>query len=117
MSYEGCQKGGESVQASDESLSESEITERLRALADEQRRVLVGYLVAADGPTSVDDVVEQVATATGESVETVRLLVRHTHVPKLEAAGLVARDADRLVFCDCEFTEELLETIGDYADP
>lgn len=96
----------------------------LDALSSERRRTLLYYLrdEGGDATVSLDSVVERVQareTAAGnrrspESADQVRLSLVHTHLPKLDDAGILTYDADDAVV---EYTENpALESCLDYVE-
>ena len=60
-----------------------------RALVGDRRRAVVGVLVEASGPLSLDDLAERVVSASGAplSAERVRVALDHVHLPKLDDAA------------------------------
>jgi len=93
------------------SLVEPEIDKRFRLLASEERRYLLGCLIATDEWVSIDTLVEHIAARTGESRERVYTQLHHCHFPRLRTAGLVEFDPEsrRLTYTGGQWTKTLLE--------
>lgn len=64
----------------------------LDAMADPHRRAVLAELGRQAGPLPVESVVEAVAERTGSGTDCVAATLHHTHLPKLDAAGLVTYD-------------------------
>ncbi|WP_262177594.1 DUF7344 domain-containing protein [Haloarcula laminariae] len=105
--------------ANDEnSEAEVSLTERLELLASKRRRTVL-ELLAASG-TAVHSL-ESLATAVTQAEQgadaqparSVRLCLHHVHLPKLDAAGLVAYDPGCHVveYTGSRAVEQLLETV------
>lgn len=71
--------------------------ELFEALTHRRRRRVLALLRGADGPTSLSEVAAELAAdeECDDPADRVEISLYHRHVPKLEAAGLVAFDADR----------------------
>ncbi|WP_277541137.1 DUF7344 domain-containing protein [Haloarcula laminariae] len=107
--------------ANDEnSEAEVSLTERLELLASKRRRTVL-ELLAASG-TAVHSLeslatavtqAEQGADADAQPARRVRLCLHHVHLPKLDAAGLVAYDPGCHVveYTGSGAVEQLLETV------
>lgn len=74
------------------------------ALSNDRRRVVLAALAEEPGPVEVPEVSRTVAareagtsreTVPEERIGRVHLSLRHAHLPKLDAAGLVRYDSDR----------------------
>lgn len=74
------------------------------ALANEHRRHVIRYLCEHETPISTADLAREVAVrkyeANGpeipdEEIKRIRVLLHHTHLPKLADAGLVTCDQER----------------------
>jgi DNA-binding transcriptional ArsR family regulator len=89
----------------------------LRLLADERRRTALRFLIEGDGPTTVDEVAERVAADAGDDrpVERVRVDLHHTHLPKMDEAGVVDYDARRgtVRYRQRAAVEELLDAVSE----
>lgn len=99
----------------EESLPEPRIDDVLRALADRQRRFVLGYLLGEDpDPVPVSDLIDHVVNVVDEPPGTVRARIHHSHLPRLEDAGMIERDpgAGTLSFRGPELTRDLLETLA-----
>lgn len=80
--------------AAGEELSERR-DDLFEALAHRYRRFVLVYLHGADSPVSPRTLAEAIAARVDEtSGERVLLLLHHTHLPKLAAAGCVEYDDD-----------------------
>lgn len=100
-------------------LSEAEITDRLAAMANEQCRHLIDYLLANDATSvTADALVDHIAEITDESPETVRTALHHRNWPQLEDAGLVKFDpaTGTLSYTGGRFTKDILETAAISSD-
>lgn len=92
-------------------LSESEINERLQALANEDCRHLVGYLLDhGDTTVTADSLIEHLANATDKPPEKVRTNLHHHYWPQLKNAGLVEFDSamGELSYAGGQFTRTIL---------
>ena len=70
--------------------------EVFRALADEQRRLVVRYLLdETDGVASEQDVADYVSAHGTEGAGEALVELRHSTLPMLDEAGLIRYDADR----------------------
>ena len=101
-------------------MAESAISEQLRALAAEDRRHLLRYLLESGGnAASTTELVEHVADVTDTSVEQVQVRMRHDHLPSLLAAGLVDTDpeTETVSYAGGELVTELLETTTEHGPP
>ncbi|MFD1647803.1 helix-turn-helix domain-containing protein [Haloarchaeobius litoreus] len=66
----------------------------LDLLADRHRRQVLVTLAGASEPLTVDELSELLSDVDETQVERARLELHHTHLPKLEAAGLVEYDPE-----------------------
>ena len=70
--------------------------EVFRALADEQRRLVVRYLLdETDGVASEQEVADYVSAHGTEEGAEALVGLRHSTLPMLDEAGLIRYDADR----------------------
>jgi len=94
----------------------------LQAVADDQRRAVLGALEAADDvldyETLTDRVVERIRSddatvSVPEHRERVRSKLYHTHLPKLADSGLIVYDTEQKLVRSVadERTRELLELV------
>jgi len=70
----------------------------LAALANDRRRVILRCLERTDGPTSVTEMAERVSESDPYSdISHTRIAIElyHVQLPKLDAADLIAYDADQ----------------------
>lgn len=94
-----------------EGTTESRKDDVLEALADAERRRIVRSVVAGSpGPVPLETIESTLADATTSDSDDVRVDVRHNHVPRLRAAGLVTYepDARHLRYDGGEFCEAIL---------
>lgn len=89
------------------------------ALADTTRRHLLYYLAEeADGPAEVSDLAERLHARDPvdgyRDRRTIHVGLRHRHLPKLEAAGLVEHDPDvgAVRYVGDPFVEECLALVA-----
>jgi len=84
---------------------ELSLTELLELLSHPRRRFVLGLLEETDGDVSMDSLAERLAVWEGDdssadagppAVDDVKLSLYHTHLPKLENAGLVTYDSQRV---------------------
>jgi len=77
--------------------------ERLKALANERRRLALDCLPCGEAPTALADVARRIAVSEAEApvdavatdhVERVKRSLYHVHLPKLDDVGLVAFDPE-----------------------
>src|SRR6056297_2138525 len=68
------------------------LEQTMQALSDDQRRETLTYLFDRDGerPIAVETLAEQVADA--DEYEQTYEILQHTHLPRLDAAGIIAYD-------------------------
>lgn len=70
-----------------------------RLLSHHRRRVAVQYLATQNGPTSVSDVVDQIALLEGEHRDKYKfqiwMTLTHIHLPMLAKAAVIKSDPDR----------------------
>lgn len=66
-------------------------------LRSSRRRRLLRDLRRRAGPTTVDDLVRGMDGDASDGPERIEASLHHTHLPKLEDAGLIARNGDRIV--------------------
>lgn len=91
----------------------------LRLFADEDRRRVVSHLAeTADGSATVADLAVALETdppASGASPQEMAVALHHRHLPKLDAAGVVAYDADEEVvhYRASDRVERLLRFVDD----
>lgn len=86
----------------------------LAALADGQRRTLLRYLIAEyPQPVSRGAAVTHVASVRGEDHQRVAIRLVHSHLPRLEDAGLVSTDDEnRLTYTGNEFVRDVLQLLA-----
>lgn len=61
-----------------------------------RRRYVLHYLRRGGGPVTAEELAERVAGHDPDGRERIEASLRHTHLPKLEAAGLIARPGGRV---------------------
>ncbi|KTG11230.1 hypothetical protein AUR64_04705 [Haloprofundus marisrubri] len=87
-------------------------TELFDSLADERRRRVLGVVEQADDRYPVELLAKMLADETDESdTETFQLSLVHTHLPKLDDAGLVTYDADDRVVTSTPSTANALAVV------
>lgn len=64
----------------------------LRALADERRQLVLGYLRDRDGSVDIERVATHLADQTGAEESALVTSLHHTHLPALDEVGLVRYD-------------------------
>lgn len=84
------------------------------ALADSQRQSILWYLSQQPGTVSIDELVEQTAHWSGESVPTLRLSMYHLHLPKLADAELIRYDTEQGIVERTVTTDRVTALLDDY---
>jgi isopentenyl phosphate kinase len=86
-----------------------------RALADEQRRLVVRYLMDADGTASYRDVADYLSAHGADEPEEAMLRLRHTILPILAEAGLLRYDSEseRISYRSHAAVEDVLAAVED----
>jgi len=87
----------------------------LYALADEQRRLVVRYLMNdEEGVTSYRELADYIASHSAVRPERARLRLEHTTLPLLAEAKLLQYDAERerIQYRSDEFAETVLAVVG-----
>lgn len=76
----------------DSSCTPGSLDPCLRVLAHRSRRSAVSYLCRTEASVPVEELVDHVADDVNESRETVAVMFHHSHLPKMEGAGVVEYD-------------------------
>lgn len=85
---------------------QSELDTVFELCSDGQRRVVLAILAAEQRALTTDDLAKAIVKHThqkpleeisGETISRIKIALYHTHLPKVEAAGLIDFDPDREV--------------------
>ena len=94
-------------------LSEREVDNRLRALADARRRILTSYLIDKyPEPVPMGGAVAHIANVTGGNHQQIEVDMVHNQIPVLEQADLVIyTDDQELAYSGGESVIEIIELL------
>lgn len=83
------------------SIAQLTESERHDLLSNERRRIVLSALAGYTAPIDLSTLAPEIATreegrdpTNGDSIEHIRVTLHHTHLPKLEACGVVDYDTD-----------------------